>query len=279
MRYLLYFLRKQYFYFLFLVLEVISLVLFFNFNSYQNSAIARVTSGFSGSVLNTSNNISEYFSLRRVNAILANDIAKLHSNRTEAYLKADTNTFFHRDTIYKLEFNYISAKVISNSTHKRNNFIMLNKGRDAGVKNDMGVIIGNRIVGQIVSVSDHFCWVMSLLNKDSRVSGKFRKNDQLVNIEWSGGDYRFGDVKEIPKHVLIKKGDTIITSGNSNIFPEGLMIGVIESYKLVPDENFNTATIRFAADFNSLSYVEIVIDLLRKEKEDLQKSFKGSNTE
>lgn len=279
MRYLLYFLRKHYFYFLFLVLEVISLILLFSFNAYQNSAISRMTSGLTGSVLNTSNSITEYFSLARVNAILADDIARLHSNRPEAYFKADTNTFYHQDTLYKLEYHYISAKVINNSTHKRNNFLMLNKGREAGVRNDMGVIIGNRIVGQVVSVSEHFCWVMSLLNKDSKVSGKFLKNSQLVNIEWTGGDYRKGNVRDIPKHVFIKKGDTIITSGNSNIYPEGLLIGTIDTYKLVPDENFNAATIRFSTDFNSLSYVEIVVDLMRKEKDDLQKSFKSSSPE
>lgn len=279
MRYLLYFLRKHYFYFLFLLLETISLVLLFNFNLYQNSVLTRLTSGFAGSVLNASSSVSEYFSLSRVNAILAADNARLHSNRPEAYFKADTNTFFHQDTIYKLEYRYISARVINNSTHKRNNFIMLNKGTDAGVKPHMGVIIGNRVVGQVVSVSKHFCWVMSLLNKDSRISGKFLKNNQLVNVEWSGGDYRYGDVREIPKHVKMVKGDTIITSGNSNIFPEGLLIGTIDSFTIVPDENFNNGTMQFSTDFNSLSYVEIVVDLMREEKEALENSFVPTNPE
>ena len=276
MRYLLYFLRKQYIYFLFLALEVISLVLLFNTNDYQNSAFAYVSNGFSGSVLNLSSNISEYFSLRRVNRILAEDNAKLHSNRSEAFYKADTESFFRNDTLYKLEYRYISAKVIENSTHKRNNFLLLNKGRRQGIGNHMGVIMGDRIVGQVVSVSDHYCWVMSLLNKDSRISGKFKKNNQLVNIEWGGGNYQYGDVKEIPKHVRINKGDTIITSGNSDIFPEGLMIGTIDHYTVAKEENFNYATIRFATDFNSLSFVEVLIDMMKKEKEDLKNSFKST---
>jgi rod shape-determining protein MreC len=124
-----------------------------------------------------------------------------------------------------------------------------------------------------VGVSKHFSWVMSVLNKDSRISGKFKKNDQLVNIEWNGGSYRYGTVKEIPKHFEIKKGDTIITSGNSEIYPEGFLIGTIEDFTIAQDDNFNSATILFATDFNSLGYVEVVIDMMRKEKEDLKASF------
>jgi rod shape-determining protein MreC len=137
----------------------------------------------------------------------------------------------------------------------------------------MGVIIGNRIVGQVVSVSPHFSWIMSLLHKDSRVSAKFLKNNQLVNIEWTGGSYRYGTVKEIPKHFEIQIGDTIITSGNSEIFPEGILIGTISDFTVSEDENFNTADISFSTDFNSLGYVEVVLDMMRKEKEDLKGSF------
>jgi len=258
-----------------LALEGLSLLILFNNNDYQNSALAYISNGVAGSVLNLSSNVSDYFSLLRVNRILAEDNARLHSNRSEAFYKADTESFYHNDTLYKLEYRYISAKVINNSTNKRNNFIMLNKGHHQGIVNHMGVIMGDRIVGQVVSVSEHFCWVMSLLNKDSRISGKFKKNNQLVNIEWEGGNYLLGEVKEIPKHVLIQKGDTIITSGNSDIFPEGLLIGTIDHYTIAQEENFNYATIRFATDFNSLSFVEVLIDMMRKEKENLQNSFKS----
>jgi rod shape-determining protein MreC len=277
MRYLLYFFRKHYFYFLFLFLEVLSLVLIFNYNEYQNSVLSRLSANVAGSILTLSADISEYFSLKRTNKILADDNAKLHSYLWDAFYKADTHSYYHKDTLYKLEYKYISAKVISNSINKRNNFLMLDKGTLHGIENHSGVIIGNRIVGQIVSVSQHFCWVMSVLNKDTRISGKFRKNGQLVNIEWSGGTYRRGEVKEIPKHVVIEKGDTIITSGNSDIFPEGLIIGTIDDYTIARDENFNNATLLFSTDFNSLSYVEVVIDMMRKEKDALKASFKSSN--
>lgn len=273
MRNLFLFLREHYFYFLFLFLEGVSLILLFNYNDFQGSALYKVSDSVSGSVTSLSSSISEYFSLRKTNKQLVEELAKLHSRLPEAYYITDRGMYDRRDTVIKLEYRYISAKVISNSTNKRNNFLMINKGSLHGVENHMGVILGNKIVGQVVSVSPHFSWIMSMLNKDSRISGKFRKNNQLVNVEWGGGSYRIGQVKEIPKHVVIQKGDTIVTSGNSDIFPEGLMIGTIEDFRIATDENFNHGEILFATDFNSLGYVEVVVDLMRREKEDLKNSF------
>ena len=275
MRNLLVFLRTNYFILLFLLMETVSLVLFFNFNDFQNTAIYGVSSTITGSVNSTFRNISEYFSLRKTNQTLVEEMARLHSRLPDAFYKSDAHSFYRNDTIYQLQYRYISAKVISNTTSNRNNFLMISKGSLQGVRNHMGVIIGNRIVGQVVSVSPHFSWIMSMLNKDSRISGKFKNNNQLVNIEWPGGNYRYGSVKEIPKHVEIRKGDTIITSGNSDIFPEGILIGTISDYSVASDENFNFGSILFSTDFNSLGYVEIVLDLMRKEKEDLKASFKS----
>ena len=274
MRNLFLFLREHYFYFLFLLLESFSLILLFNYNEFQGSSLYSVSNAVSGSFNNMFTGISEYFSLRKTNRVLVEELAKLHSRIPEAFYTTDVNIFYKKDSIVKLEYKYISAQVISNSTNKRNNFLMINKGSLHGIVNHMGVIIGNKIVGQVVSVSPHFSWIMSMLNKDSRISGKFKKNNQLVNVEWNGGNYRKGQVKEIPKHVLIKKRDTIITSGNSDIFPEGLLIGTIADFSDVQDENFNNGEIFFSTDFNSLGYVEVVVDMMRKEKDDLKASFK-----
>jgi len=274
MRNLFVFLRERYFYFLFLFLETISLGLLVNNNEFQKSSLFSVSNNLSGTVNILFSNISEYFSLRKTNSVLIEEMARLHSRIPEAFYVTDKNVFYKKDSIVRLEYKYISAKVISNSTNKRNNFLMINKGSRHGIVNHMGVIIGNNVVGQVVGVSPHFSWIMSLLNKDSRVSGKFKKNDQLVNVEWDGINYRIGQLKEIPKHIRMVKGDTIITSGNSDIFPQGLMIGNISDFTIATDENFNYGQIFFSTDFNSLGYVEVVVDLMRQEKEALKSSFK-----
>jgi rod shape-determining protein MreC len=245
-----------------------------NNNEFQKSSLFSVSNNLTGGINSMFSNISEYFSLRKTNSVLIEEMARLHSRIPEAFYVTDKNVFYKKDSIVRLEYKYISAKVISNSTNKRNNFLMINKGSKHGILNHMGVIIGNKVIGQVVGVSPHFSWIMSLLNKDSRVSGKFKKNDQLVNVEWDGVNYRIGLVKEIPKHIRMVKGDTIITSGNSDIFPEGLLIGTITDFTIATDENFNHGKIKFSNDFNSVGYVEVVVDLMRQEKEALKSSFK-----
>jgi len=267
------FFRRYFFFFLFLGLETICLILFFKFNTYQNAVMYRWSNALSGPINTISHQIDEYFFLRRSNRILSDEITFLKSRMPEAIYIADTHLFVRRDTIFQIEYHFINAKVISNSTNKRNNYLMINKGILQGVQSHMGVIVGNKIVGQVINVSKHFSWIMSVLHKDTKLSAKFLKNSQLVSVEWPGGDYLQGIVKEIPKHILALPGDTIITSGNSEVYPEGIIIGTLEEITSDPDENFNMAKIRLLTDFNGLNYVEVVVDMFRKEKMSLKTSF------
>ena len=181
MRNLFLFFREHYFYFLFLLLETISLVLLFNYNEFQKSSLYSVSNAVSGSVNSMFNGISEYFSLRKTNRVLIEEMAKLHSRIPEAFYTTDVNIFYKKDSIVKLEYKYISAKVISNSTNKRNNFLMINKGAIHGIENHMGVIIGNKIVGQVVSVSPHFSWIMSGISASSLISMLARRRRQSAS--------------------------------------------------------------------------------------------------
>lgn len=266
------FLKKYYYYFLFLILEIISGSLLVQFNEHQNTVISGFTGKISGRFNNLCNHFSEYLYLKRTNELLSQELIQLQEKNTHSWYVSDSLSFITRDTSHILEFKYIGAKVISNSTNARNNYMMINKGSIQGVKKNMGAVVGKNIVGQVVSVTDHFSWIMTLLNKNSKISGKFLKNNQLVNIEWHGGDYKKGIVSEIPKHFEINKGDTIITSGNSEVFPEGFLIGTIESFIEQKNENFNQAIILYATDFNGIGYIEIVVDLFQHEKDSLRLS-------
>ncbi|NQV01328.1 MAG: rod shape-determining protein MreC [Bacteroidia bacterium] len=274
MRNLFLFFRKHYFIFLFLLLEVVSLIFFFRYNTYQNASMFDWANGISGAINSTYRNISEYFSLTRSNFILSEENATLHARMPEAIYLTDTSIVLRNDSLLQPEYRFISARVISNTTNKRSNYLMINKGALHGVEPHMGVIIGDKIVGQVVNVSRHFSWILSLLHKESKISAKFLKNNQLVSVEWPGGDYRTGIVKEIPKHIYVLPGDTIITSGNSEVFPNRMLIGIIDQLIDERDENFNTATVTFLTDFNGLSYVEVVVDMFMEEKEQLKASFK-----
>ena len=196
-----------------------------------------------------------------------------------SFLRNDTNTFWVNDTLYKQQYKYVVAKVVLNTVGKRNNYIMLDKGSRSGIQKDMAVITSRGVVGTVVNVSENFSWVMSMLNKHTRISGRIIKNGQMGTIVWNGVDHLYGTLTDIPAHVKIAKGDTIMSSGFSYIFPEGLMIGTISDFRVEQGDHFYTIPFKFSVDFNSLQYVYVVRNLMKNEQETLEKSMEGLKDE
>jgi rod shape-determining protein MreC len=120
---------------------------------------------------------------------------------------------------------------------------------------------------------------MSMLNKHTRISGRIIKNGQMGTIVWNGVDHLYGTLTDIPAHVKIAKGDTIMSSGFSYIFPEGLMIGTISDFRVEQGDHFYTIPFKFSVDFNSLQYVYVVKNLMKDEQEKLEKSMEGLKDE
>ena len=260
MRYLLAFLWKHNFFFLFVALELLAFILMTNSKNYQGSVIINATSEFTGGINNTATNIGNYFSLNKANEQLLKENTKLLQNSPETILISDSG-FHYVDSLYR----YIGAKVISISTHKRNNYMMLNRGSKHGIKKDMGVISGDGIVGTVISVSKNYSSVMLLLHKDAKISARIKKNNQLVNAVWNEIDYRFGTLEDIPAHLQLEAGDTIISSGNSFIFPKGIQIGTVTEYINTGGQSLNSAKIKYSTDFNALFYVYIIENLMKEE--------------
>jgi len=250
-------------------------VLIVQYNYYQKSSFINTTNNISGGILSSFHSISEYFSLRETNQKLAEENARLLSEAAKFYLKTDTLTHFQKDTIYNRQFVFTTAKVLSNSTNRRNNYLTLNKGSKHGIRIDMGVISSNGIVGIVKEVSTNFSSVISVLNKETKISAKIRKNGQIGTVIWEGGNYRYGHLIDIPTHIKPLIGDTIITSGFSNSFPEGILIGTISDFKIEKGDNFYTITIKFLNDFNSISYVNIIQNLMKPELDELTKNNKN----
>jgi len=272
MRNLIAFIIRYHFFLLFLLLEVFSFVLIANSTYYQRASILNTSNRITGAVYSAFDNVTDYLSLRKTNYILSEENARLRKATRLSFLLADTNTFFVNDTIYKLRYTYIAAKVIHNSVNKRNNYLMLNKGRKQGIDKDMAVITSNGIVGTVVSVSDNFCWVMSVLNKHTKISGRIKKNNQMGTIIWEGKDFTTGTLSDIPAHVKIAKGDTIVTSGFSHIFPAGIFVGNVLDFRVEQGDHFYVIPFRFSVDYNSLDYVYIVKNLMKDEEEKLENS-------
>ncbi len=270
MRNLFAFLLKNYFFFLFLFLEIIASALIVNNNYYQRSVVINATNEFTGSVRSVFNSVNDYFSLKKANKVLSEENAALHNLTNKSYIITDRNTYLIDDTVYKQQYTYIGAGVISNSVNKRNNYLMLNKGAADGINKEMAVISPRGVVGIIRDVSTNFSSVISVLHKDTRISAKIKKNNNVGTLIWKGADYRTAYLMDIPTHVKLSLGDTIITSGYSHIFPEGITIGVIINYTILQGENFYTIKLEFTEDYNSLTYVYIVNNLMKNEQLSLE---------
>lgn len=241
-------------------------MLMINSQNYQGSVIINSTNQITGSINSISSDVVDYFQLRKSNKQLLDENTFLLNSQESSFIVSDTG-FHYRDSSYR----FIGAKVISNSTHKRNNYIMLNRGKKHGVEIDMGVISNKGLVGTVIEVSKNYCSVMSILHKESKISARIKKNNQLANVTWNKIDYKHGSLDDIPTHLQLNFNDTIISSGNSLIFPEGILIGTITEYHAENGESLNNATIRFSCDFNALYHVYIIKNLNRNELLNLQK--------
>jgi len=266
MRNLFAFLWKFQFFALFIILQVISIILLANSYSYHQSKIFGLTSELSGDLFSSLNNVTGYLNLKKENQRLVTENARLRNQLKSSFLITDTCTAYI-DSLYHV----IPAKVISATVSRPNNYIMINKGRRHGIKKEMAVISSDGMAGFVVAVSEHYSFIMSTLHSNTRVSATIVKNGQLVNITWPGYDYRSGAVIDIPSHVHLIEGDTLVTSGNSLIFPQGIMIGTIIEQKESLNKGLGEASIRFSTDFNSLQYVYVIKNQMKNEQENLIK--------
>jgi rod shape-determining protein MreC len=274
MRNLFSFIARHYFFFLFVALQVVSFFLVFQNHFYQRSAFINSSNYLAGNIYGLRSNIYQYFNLHKVNQQLANENTYMLENIPGSYLRTDQQVFTFNDTIYKKQYSYINARIINNSVRNRNNYITLNKGRLDGIRPDMGVITPQGVIGIVREVSANFSSVISFLHSDIQVSGKLLKNDHLGTVIWEGYDYRKASMLYVPTHVNLTLGDTIITSGFSQIFPEGIMIGTISNYEIRRGDNFFTIEVELSADFNNLNYVSVVKNIYREEILELSRTIR-----
>jgi rod shape-determining protein MreC len=279
MRNILVFIIRYHFLLLFVLLEIFAITLLVNSTYYQSSAILKAGSRVTGRFYTSISNATDYLKLRTTNEQLAQENAMLRQMKGVSFLKNDTSSFWVNDTLHKQQYQYIVSKVVLNTVGKRNNYIMLDKGSRSGIKKDMAVITSNGIVGTVVNVSENFSWVMSLLNKHTRISGRITKNNQMGTVVWNGVDHIYGTLTDIPAHVKIAKGDTIVSSGYSYIFPAGIMMGTISDFRVEQGDHFYIIPFKFSVDFNALQYVYVVKNLMKDEQEALEKSTEGIKNE
>lgn len=260
---------KYHFTIIFILLEIVSFSLIIRHNEYQRAIFSESASTLFGNVSSTITSIKDYFRLKEMNESLANENILL-KNRLEEY-ELLRDTIIHgtvvQDSIRVYE--YIGAKQVNATYNRTKNYITLNRGRKNGLQKEMAVCTPEGIVGLIQDLSDHFAVVIPLINVDSRISAKIKKNNYYGSLQWDGNDYAYSYLNDIPYHVEVNAGDTIVTSGLSKIFPEGIVVGYVESVDK-ETANFLKIKVKLAVDFKRINHVYVILNNKKNEQTSLE---------
>jgi rod shape-determining protein MreC len=255
-------------FFTFLVLEFFCGWMFIENNQYQGASFFNSSNSFVASVNGFSQGVREYFSLREINELLAEENTQLRRKLEQR--NQSLEPIGEVDSAIIKKFDFVTAKVVNNSTARFTNFITINKGRDEGIEPGMAVISPRGVVGKVKMTSKHFSILTSVLNIDLMISGVMKRTGYFGSIQWDGGDPDHVNLNFIPRHVEPLPGDTILTSGYSGIFPEGILIGTIVEKNLGEGAPFYNLKVKLAQDFRKLSYVAVVKSNLLHELDSLE---------
>ncbi len=272
MRNLVKFILNNHFFLLFLLFEIVALTLVFQNNNYQKAFIFNVSRNISGYINSHISSFSKYLDLDEVNKALLEENTRLRNSLISSYkLKVPDPGNIEFDSAWTQQYNFIPARVISNSVNKQNNFISIDKGSLHGVQTDMAVISHQGAVGIVTGVSENFSTIIPLLNTDLRISSKLKNTGYFGSLHWDGVNPESAILHDIPHHVSLHRNDTIVTSGFSAIFPEGIMIGTIEDFE-IKGGNFFFITVNLSTDFRKLNFIYVIDNIFREELMELDNS-------
>ena len=266
MRNLLDFLIKYHHWFIFILLEVASGVLLFQYNSYQGSAWFSSANAVVGKIYEWESSALTFFTLGKANEELTTRNFYLERQvdqlrRLYGELTADTTVLQRNELQFLSQYQLIPAKVVDNSVHKLENLMTIDKGRADGVEVDMGVACGNGVVGIVYLVSDHYSVVIPVLNAtSSRISCSIRNRGYFGYLRWYGGDPSVAYVEDVPRHAKFSLGEWIVTSGFSSIFPSGVLVGKIEQAYNSRDGLSYKLKVRLSTDFSCVRDVVVISD-------------------
>jgi rod shape-determining protein MreC len=284
MRNIFLFIRIYFNFLFFLFLMGISLFMLFNYNRYQHTIYSAAAGEITGKISKQYNDVEYYFQLKKTNDSLVKANANLYNKLKQDYEMPDTVSKLAIDTIqidtilHQRKYLYLPAKVVGNSVSQPNNYLQLHRGSLQGVSADLGVTdINNSVIGTVVDVSKNYSVVMSLLHRQSNINAKLKKTGETGSIIWDGLQPNVVILKDISKEVKVVIGDSVITSGLSDKFPFGLLIGTVK--EIINDKTSSTYTIKVktAANFYNLQYVNIINNLQKEEPQQLLKSVKKTN--
>jgi len=270
---------KRYFHLLvFFILQICAIVLIYKNNNFQHFAISTSMQSVTGPIQNFANLFYKQFHYAAENEYLMQQNIELLREKENMFVFSDTSShevFSGEGKAKHRMYNITTAHVVFNTTNKLHNYIIIDKGKNDGVTPDMAVLSPNGVAGVVSDVSNNFSTIISLLNPNSRVSAKIIPINQIGTVVWLDNDPTIAQVVDIPQHLMISIGDSVVTSGLSYVFPNDILIGtVIEKFDN-PNNTFLTIKIRLSTDFRNLNNVFLISNLYKPELDSLKSKFKN----
>lgn len=275
------FLAKYNHWFVFLILEVVSFVLLFQYNSYQGSVWFSSANAVTGKIYEWNANIETFFSLTKVNQELTQRNAYLEQQvqqLTDSITAKDGSKDFSNKRQLELlnSFHLVPAKVVANSVDKADNLLTIDKGSADGIHKDMGVVSGTGIVGIVYLTSEHYSIVIPVLNSKSNISCMIQGRGYFGYLRWKGGSSQLAYLEDVPRHAHFKLGDYVVTSGYSAVFPPGMMVGRILHVFNSADGLSYRVQLKLSTDFARLRDVCVIDDTAMKERLDIMRAAQDS---
>ena len=245
----------------FIVLEVAAFLLLFYNQAYPRSSMLSTANEIVAWQYEQEEGVRDYFRLKRINSQLAEENALLRNQL--AMLQGDSSITYH------------PVKVVQMTTDRLHNYMTIDCGEKDGVKRGQGIRNQDGVIGIVRTVGRHYSVVLPIINMQTNLSCRFKKNDYIGTLQWDGTDIRYAQLTDVASHMVVNIGDTIVTSGLSPVFPEGLPVGVVESRVLNEGDSYYTIRVRLQANFKRLKYVEVIRNANQDELEEIEEEEDG----
>ena len=273
------FLKRNFHIFLFVILQIVCIIMISKSMKYTSFALDRVCQTIVSPINEAWYNVIRHFAFKAENEQLVQQNISLLNERDNVYTFKDDSVYtaVETDTNGRVKmrlYEYSYANIIYKSTDKTHNYIVIDKGNADGITNDMAVLSANGVCGVVNEVTEHFASIISLLHPDARISAKLLPSNQIGTVLWDGISPRYAQLYDIPQHVPVSVGDSIVTSGFSNIFPKDILVGVVSDVNETGHSSFLQIKIRLATDFNNVNTVYLIRNLYASEIDELKDNFK-----
>ena len=281
MRNLLDFLVKYSYWFLFFVLEEVSFVLLFKFNSYQGSVWFSSANAVAGKLYETTSAVESYFQLSKINTeltqrnlYLEQRLCKLDKDKRDSVADSTMENSLLLKSLQP--YRLISAQVVNMKWGRKDNLLTIDKGEADGIKKDMGVVCGTGIVGIVYLTSAHYSIVIPVLNSQSNISCVIQGRGYFGYLHWTGGDISEAYVDDVPRHAHFKLYENVVTSGYSSVFPAGIMVGKILHVYNSADQMSYRLRVKLSTDFGRLRDVCVVDNTALSEQIEVMRAAEDS---